>query len=251
MHRRNADVPVEECVGAMGELVEQGKVLHLGLTEVSAETLRAASEVYPIAALQSEWSLFTREIEDEIVPAARELGVGIVPYSPLGRGELTGKLEFAAEGDFRGSHKPRFQRGEPHTPTWSASSELTELGERARGHARSRWPSRGCCSRARTSPRSPARGAASPTSRRTSRPPRSSSPPGPVGRARRDVPDRLHGRATGTSRGHGTGRELTALGVAARRERRTPPARIAHEDLLAVLAAARLEDELDRRSRPM
>jgi aryl-alcohol dehydrogenase-like predicted oxidoreductase len=109
MHRRNPDVPIEESVGAMAELVKEGKVGHLGLSEVSAETLRAACAVHPIAALQSEWSLFTRGLEVEIVPTARELGVGIVPYSPLGRGELTGALEIAADNDFRAS-APRFQR---------------------------------------------------------------------------------------------------------------------------------------------
>jgi aryl-alcohol dehydrogenase-like predicted oxidoreductase len=108
MHRRTPDIPIEESVGAMAELVAQGKVAHLGLSEVSAETLRAAYAVHPIAALQSEWSLFTRGIEAEIVPTARELGVGIVPYSPLGRGELTGALEITAENDFRRS-APRFQ----------------------------------------------------------------------------------------------------------------------------------------------
>jgi aryl-alcohol dehydrogenase-like predicted oxidoreductase len=108
MHRRDPDVPVEESVGAMAELVKQGKVRHLGLSEVSAETLRAAHAVHPITALQSEWSLFTRELERDIVPAARELGVGIVPYSPLGRGELTGALEITADDDFR-RHAPRFQ----------------------------------------------------------------------------------------------------------------------------------------------
>jgi aryl-alcohol dehydrogenase-like predicted oxidoreductase len=109
MHRRNPDVPIEESVGAMAELVNAGKVAHLGLSEVSAETLRAACAVHPIAALQSEWSLFTRGLEREIVPTARDLGVGIVPYSPLGRGELTGALEIADENDFRAS-VPRFQR---------------------------------------------------------------------------------------------------------------------------------------------
>jgi aryl-alcohol dehydrogenase-like predicted oxidoreductase len=109
MHRRNPDVPIEESVGAMAELVKEGKVGHLGLSEVSAETLRAACAVHPIAALQSEWSLFTRGLEVEIVPAAREHGVGIVPYSPLGRGELTGALQIAADDDFRAS-APRFQR---------------------------------------------------------------------------------------------------------------------------------------------
>jgi aryl-alcohol dehydrogenase-like predicted oxidoreductase len=109
MHRRNPDVPVEESVGAMAELVTEGKVRHIGLSEVSAETLRAACSVHPITALESEWSLFTRKIEAEIIPTARELGVGIVPYSPLGRGELTGALEITDESDFRRG-LPRFQR---------------------------------------------------------------------------------------------------------------------------------------------
>jgi aryl-alcohol dehydrogenase-like predicted oxidoreductase len=111
MHRRSPQVPIEESVGAMAELVGEGKVAHLGLSEVSADTLRAACAVHPIAALQSEWSLFTRGLEDEIVPTARELGVGIVPYSPLGRGELTGAVEIAAEDDTRAvGYFPRFQR---------------------------------------------------------------------------------------------------------------------------------------------
>jgi len=112
MHRRDADVPIEESVGAMAELVAAGKVRHLGLSEVSAETLRAAVAVHPIAALQSEWSLFTRGLEAEIVPTARELGVGIVPYSPLGRGLLAGALTSAEDlgaDDFRRNH-PRFTR---------------------------------------------------------------------------------------------------------------------------------------------
>jgi aryl-alcohol dehydrogenase-like predicted oxidoreductase len=109
MHRRNPDVPIEESVGAMAELVGEGKVRHLGLSEVSAATLRAANYVHSITALQSEWSLFTRVLEQEIIPTARELGVGIVPYSPLGRGELTGALEISGEGDFRAG-LPRFER---------------------------------------------------------------------------------------------------------------------------------------------
>jgi aryl-alcohol dehydrogenase-like predicted oxidoreductase len=111
LHRRNPDVPIEETVGGMAELVDQGKVRYLGLSEVSAETLRAACAVHPIAALQSEWSLWTRGIEEEIVPAARELGVGIVPYSPVGRGFLTGRyasVDDLADTDFRRYH-PRFQ----------------------------------------------------------------------------------------------------------------------------------------------
>jgi aryl-alcohol dehydrogenase-like predicted oxidoreductase len=111
MHRRDPEVPVEESVGAMSELVEQGKVRHLGLSEVSAETLRAACAVHPIAALQSEWSLFTRDLEREIVPAARELGVGIVAYSPIGRGLLAGALtspDDLSPDDFR-RNNPRWQ----------------------------------------------------------------------------------------------------------------------------------------------
>ncbi len=111
LHRRNPDVPIEETVGAMAELVDQGKVRYLGLSEVSAETLRAACAVHPIAALQSEWSLWTRGIEEEIVPTARELGVGIVAYSPVGRGFLTGRYESVddlADTDFR-RYQPRFQ----------------------------------------------------------------------------------------------------------------------------------------------
>ena len=111
MHRRNPDVPIEETVGGMAELVDEGKVRHLGLSEVSAATLRAACAVHPIAALQSEWSLWTRGIEQEIVPAARELGVGIVPYSPVGRGFLTGAYsspDKLSPDDFR-RYNPRFQ----------------------------------------------------------------------------------------------------------------------------------------------
>jgi aryl-alcohol dehydrogenase-like predicted oxidoreductase len=111
MHRRNPDVPIEDTVGAMAELVTEGKIGHVGLSEVSAETLRAACAVAPVTALQSEWSLFARGIEAEIVPAARELGVGIVPYSPIGRGFLTGRyasIDDLAENDFR-RYQPRFQ----------------------------------------------------------------------------------------------------------------------------------------------
>jgi aryl-alcohol dehydrogenase-like predicted oxidoreductase len=111
MHRRNPDVPIEETVGGMAELVDEGKVRHLGLSEVSADTLRAACAVHPIAALQSEWSLWTRGIEAEIVPTARELGVGIVPYSPVGRGFLTGaygSIDKLSANDFR-RYNPRFQ----------------------------------------------------------------------------------------------------------------------------------------------
>jgi aryl-alcohol dehydrogenase-like predicted oxidoreductase len=110
-HRPDVRVPIEETVGAMAELVAAGKVRHLGLSEASADTLRRAAAVHPIAALQSEWSIFSRDIEDEIVPACRELGIGLVPYSPLGRGLLTGavsSLDELEDTDFRRT-VPRFQ----------------------------------------------------------------------------------------------------------------------------------------------
>ena len=92
LHRPDTTVPIEETFGAMGELVAAGKVRHLGISEATADTIRRAHAVHPITALQSEWSLFSRELEAEIVPTCRELGIGIVPYSPLGRGFLTGAV---------------------------------------------------------------------------------------------------------------------------------------------------------------
>jgi aryl-alcohol dehydrogenase-like predicted oxidoreductase len=109
LHRRDPDTPIEDTVGAMAELVEAGKIRHLGLSEVSSETLRRAHAVHPITALQSEFSLFTRGIASDQLPACRELGIGVVPYSPVGRGMLTGKaLRDFAEGDFRRG-LPQFQ----------------------------------------------------------------------------------------------------------------------------------------------
>jgi aryl-alcohol dehydrogenase-like predicted oxidoreductase len=92
LHRVDPTVPIEETVGAMADIVATGKVRYLGLSEASADTLRRACSVHPIAALQSEWSLWSRVIEPEVLPVARELGIGIVPYSPLGRGLMTGKI---------------------------------------------------------------------------------------------------------------------------------------------------------------
>jgi aryl-alcohol dehydrogenase-like predicted oxidoreductase len=110
-HRRDPSVPIEETVGAMKELIDEGKVRYLGLSEVSPETLRRANAVHPISALQSEYSLWERRVEKEILPAARELGIGFVPYSPLGRGFLTGtvNVEMLAENDFRRTN-PRFSK---------------------------------------------------------------------------------------------------------------------------------------------
>jgi len=111
-HRVDRSVPIEETVGAMQELVEAGKVRFLGLSEASAETIRRAHAVHPITALQTEYSLFTRDLEDEILPTVRELGIGLVPYSPLGRGILTGAVteETIGAGDSRSTaYFPRFQ----------------------------------------------------------------------------------------------------------------------------------------------
>ena len=110
-HRVDPNVPIEDTVGAMADLVKAGKVRFLGLSEASAKTLRRAHAVHPISALQSEYSLWERNIEDEILPACRELGIGFVPYSPLGRGFLTGTAKRAEDyppEDFR-SRQPRFQ----------------------------------------------------------------------------------------------------------------------------------------------
>jgi aryl-alcohol dehydrogenase-like predicted oxidoreductase len=110
-HRVDPEVPIEDTVGAMAELVQQGKVRHLGLSEASARSIRRAAAVHPIAALQSEWSLWTRDLEGEVLGVAREHGIGIVPFSPLGRGFLTGAITSPAdfgEDDFR-RNQPRFQ----------------------------------------------------------------------------------------------------------------------------------------------
>jgi aryl-alcohol dehydrogenase-like predicted oxidoreductase len=110
-HRVDPEVPIEETVGAMGRLVEEGKVRFLGLSEAGARTIRRAHDTHPITALQSEYSLWSRDIEDDIIPTIRELGIGLVAYSPLGRGFLTGRYKSPddfAEDDFR-RHSPRFQ----------------------------------------------------------------------------------------------------------------------------------------------
>ena len=110
-HRVDPNTPIEETVGAMAELVEQGKVRYLGLSEAASETIRRAHAVHPISALQTEYSLWSRDVEDQILPAIRELRIGLVAYSPLGRGFLSGRIRSAddlEEGDFRRDN-PRFQ----------------------------------------------------------------------------------------------------------------------------------------------
>ena len=135
-HRVDPKVPIEEVVGAMGELVRQGKVRYLGLSEASVATLRRAHAVHPISALQSEYSLWERNVEREVLPTCRELGVGLVPYSPLGRGFLAGKqtrAEELPEGDFRRA-QPRIQ-GENFDSNRQRMAKVEELAARLGGTA--------------------------------------------------------------------------------------------------------------------
>jgi aryl-alcohol dehydrogenase-like predicted oxidoreductase len=127
-HRVDRSVPIEETVAAMGELVAAGKVRHLGLSEAGASTIRRAHAVHPITALETEYSLWTRGVEEEILPTVRELGIGFVAYSPLGRGFLTGRFrspQDLAEGDNRRNH-PRFQ-GENFTRNLALVERLRKL----------------------------------------------------------------------------------------------------------------------------
>ncbi len=129
-HRVDRTVPIEETVGAMAELVRQGKVRFLGLSEASPATLRRAHAVHPISALQTEYSLWTRDPEDAVLPACRELGVGFVAYSPLGRGFLTGRFrsfEDLPEGDYR-RNAPRFQ-GENFAKNLDLVTKVEEIAK--------------------------------------------------------------------------------------------------------------------------
>ena len=128
IHRVDPSVPIEETVGAMSRLVEAGKVRHLGISEAAPATIRRAHAVHPVTALQTEWSLWSRDPEDELLPLVRELGIGFVPYSPLGRGFLTGRFatpEDIPEGDFR-RNNPRFQ-GENFTRNLQLVDRVTSL----------------------------------------------------------------------------------------------------------------------------
>ena len=131
LHRVDPDTPIEDTVGAMSELVKTGKVRYIGLSEASANTIRRGHKVHPISALQSEYSLWTRDIEDEILPGIRELGIGLVPYSPLGRGFLTGQIkspdDFAAN-DFR-RFSPRFM-GENFKKNLHLVKKIEEIAKR-------------------------------------------------------------------------------------------------------------------------
>ncbi|MGC2191106.1 MAG: aldo/keto reductase [Candidatus Dormiibacterota bacterium] len=130
-HRVDINVPIEETVGAMAELVDQGKVRYLGLSEAAAATVRRAHSVHPISALQTEFSLFTREPEAELLPTLRELGIGFVAYSPLGRGLLAAKpasLGQLGEGDFRTDRYPRFM-GENREHNLKLADQVREIAE--------------------------------------------------------------------------------------------------------------------------
>jgi aryl-alcohol dehydrogenase-like predicted oxidoreductase len=127
-HRIDPDTPIEETVGALAELVREGKVRHIGLSEAAPETIRRAHAVHPIAAVQSEYSLFTRDVENEVLPTLRELGIGLVAYSPLGRGFLSGRFHSAEEldaDDWRRT-QPRF-RGENAQRNLELASKVADL----------------------------------------------------------------------------------------------------------------------------
>jgi aryl-alcohol dehydrogenase-like predicted oxidoreductase len=129
-HRVDPNAEIEETVGAMGELVEQGKVRHIGLSEAAPETIRRAQAVHPITAVQTEYSMWTRDPEAEVLPTCRELGIGFVPYSPLGRGFLSGRFtkpEDLDEGDFR-RNGPRFT-GENLEQNLKLASKVKEIAE--------------------------------------------------------------------------------------------------------------------------
>ncbi len=132
-HRVDPKVPIEETVGAMSELVTAGKVRYLGLSEASTATIRRAHEVHPIAALQTEYSLWTRDVEEDILPAVRELGIGFVAYSPLGRGFLTGSYtsyDALPQDDYR-RNQPRFQ-GENLAKNLELVATVTRIARRKR-----------------------------------------------------------------------------------------------------------------------
>ena len=140
-HRVDPDVPIEDVAGAVKDLIREGKVKHFGLSEAGVQTIRRAHAVQPVTALQSEYSLWTRTPEKEVIPTIEELGIGLVPYSPLGKGFLTGKIDEKAKfdsSDFR-STLPRFtpealKANQALSVCWAASQS-----GRTRQRPRSRW----------------------------------------------------------------------------------------------------------------
>jgi aryl-alcohol dehydrogenase-like predicted oxidoreductase len=172
-HRVDPNTPIEDTVGALAELIAEGKIRHIGLSEAGPDTIRRAHAAHPITALQTEYSLWIRDPEAELVPLLPELGIGFVPYSPLGHGFLTGQIrspEQLADDDWRKTN-PRFT-GENLRRNLHIVDEVEAVAAEA-GATPAQGPSPGCSLRATTSPRSPAP-SASPGSRRTL-PPTSSS----------------------------------------------------------------------------
>jgi aryl-alcohol dehydrogenase-like predicted oxidoreductase len=171
-HRVDRKVPIEDTVGAMAQLVKEGKVRHLGLSEASVPTLRRAAKVHRIAALQTEYSLWSRDAEAEVLPACKELGIGFVAYSPLGRGFLTGAIRMSS---IRATGAARIRVSSrktlPRISRWSTRSRRSPRRAAAR---RRNLRSHGCSTAIRTSCRFPARGASS-GFRRTQQRPRSRS----------------------------------------------------------------------------
>ena len=169
-HRVDPNVPIEETVGAMAELVEQGKVRHIGLSEAAPETIRRANAVHPITAVQTEYSLWSRDPEAEVLPTCRELGIGFVPYSPLGRGFPRRSVHVARRAR-RGRLPP--QRPTLHGREPRRESRARREGQRDRRgegrHARRNSRSRGCSHAATTWSRSPAPSAARTSSRTPAR----------------------------------------------------------------------------------
>ena len=182
-HRVDPQTPIEDTVGALAELVAEGKVRHIGLSEAGPTTIRRAHAVHPITALQSEYSLWTRDPETEVLPLLRELGIGFVPYSPLGHGFLTGAVRSRERHRRRrlAQDQPALQRARTSSATCaSPMRSLPSLPRSAR--RRPRWRLRGCSPRATTSRPFPGP-SASPASRRTAR---------PTARAEREQIERLN-----------------------------------------------------------
>ena len=174
-HRVDPNVPIEDVAGTVKELIAEGKVKHFGLSEAGVQTIRRAHAVQPVAALQSEYSLWWREPEEEILPTLEELGIGFVPFSPLGKGFLTGKIDETTDVRQRRlpQHRSPLRRRRPARRTGRSSScSAASPSGRARRRRRSRSP--GCSPRSRGSCRSPARRSCT-ASRRTSPRPTSSS----------------------------------------------------------------------------
>ena len=171
-HRVDPSVPIEDVAGTVGELVAEGKVRHFGLSEAGAATIRRAHAVFPVTAVQSEYSLWTRDPEAEVLPTCAELGIGFVPFSPLGKGFLTGSVSADstfAPGEIR-ARVPRFD-AENLQANQALVDHVRGLAADARAPRPDRWRSRGCWRSIRSSSRSRALAGASASTRTRARPP--------------------------------------------------------------------------------